>query len=383
MGRIRRGYKQTEIGEIPEDWEVRRLGDIARFFSGGTPSTSISQYYGGDIRWINSSDLNRRIIWDVEGKITELGLKSSSAKMISENTLLIALYGATAGVVAISKIRASINQAVLAIIPDKEHIVFLFYMLGYLKDSIIDTYTQGGQPNLSGNIIKSIKIPLPPLDEQRRIAEALSDADATIMALAELIAKKRDIKHGTMQRQLTGQERLAGFSGEWEVVRLGDILKLKYGKSPSGILNESGIFPVIATSGEVGRTNQYIYNKPSIIIGRKGTIDYPQYIDEPFWAIDTAFYSEISEKAYSKFIFYLLSTINWYLYNEASGVPSLNAKTVESILLYIPLINEQIAIARVLSDMDADIEALQTEHDKWVMIKQGMMHELLTGKVRL
>ena len=189
-------------------WEICRLGDLASFFSGGTPSTSVAEYYNGDIPWITSGDLNHRYISEVQGRISVRGLENSASKMIAANTLLIALYGATSGVTAISNIRAAINQAVLAIIPVKADSRFLFFKLSYLKDWLIGTYTQGGQPNLSGDIVKSIELSVPTLDEQVAVVAVLSEMDADIAALEAKLAKARMIKQGMMQELLTGRIRL-------------------------------------------------------------------------------------------------------------------------------------------------------------------------------
>jgi type I restriction enzyme, S subunit len=129
--------------------------------------------------------------------------------MISANTLLIALYGATAGEAAISRIEAAINQAVLAVIPDSRlDVEFLFHKLRFMKEDVVSTYTQGGQPNLSGAIIKSMRLSVPSLPEQRAIATILSDMDAEISALQARRDKTAAIKQGMMQELLTGQTRL-------------------------------------------------------------------------------------------------------------------------------------------------------------------------------
>jgi type I restriction enzyme S subunit len=190
------------------DWETKRLGDIAAFFSGGTPSTAVADYYAGDIPWITSGDLNQSYIRNVQGRISKSGLENSAAKMVEANTLLIALYGATAGVTAISEIRAAINQAVLAIVPRCDDTRFLYFKLTYLKDWLITTYTQGGQPNLSGEIVKSVELSMPGLDEQVAIAALLSAMDAEIALLEAQLAKYRQIKQGLMQNLLTGRIRL-------------------------------------------------------------------------------------------------------------------------------------------------------------------------------
>jgi type I restriction enzyme S subunit len=186
-----------------------------------------------------------------------------------------------------------------------------------------------------------------------------------------------------MQLLLTGKQRLPGYSGEWEVKKLGDILKIRHGKSQHQIVKIDGKYPILATGGEIGRTDTFLYDKASVLIGRKGTIDVPQYIETPFWTIDTLFYTEIFEPAFPKFIFYEFNLIRWYSYNEASGVPSLNASNIHNIEITLPPLEEQTAIARILSDIDEEIEVLEAKRDKYQDIKKGMMQELLTGKTRI
>jgi len=170
----------------------------------------------------------------------------------------------------------------------------------------------------------------------------------------------------------------------WEVKKFGDTLSVKYGKSQAEIIDDSGNFPILGTGGIVGFTNHFLYGKPSIIIGRKGSIDKPQYIDKPFWTIDTAFYTKVKNEYDVKFLYYKFCCIDWYSYNEASGVPSLNAPTLEKIPFAIPQNKaEQTAIATVLSDMDEYISSLERLIAKKKAIKQGTMQNLLTGKIRL
>jgi len=236
---------------------------------------------------------------------------------------------------------------------------------------------------ITKNDFKQFLIALPPLPEQKAIAEALSDADGLIASLEKLIEKKKAIKQGAMQQLLTGKKRLPGFSGEWVEKTLKDILSVGHGQSQHEIADQRGKYPILATSGVIGWTNYYLWDKPSVLIGRKGTINKPQYIDTPFWTIDTLFYTKIYEGNSAKYLYYLFCLIDWLQYNEASGVPSLNANTIESIEVYLPQYLEQTAIANILTDMDAEIEALQKKLAKARLIKQGMMQELLTGRIRL
>ncbi len=217
----------------------------------------------------------------------------------------------------------------------------------------------------------------------------MTDIDELIEGLEKLINKKRLIKQGAMQ-ELFGQWRRENTSaslsinGEWRIERLGDILKIGHGKSQHDVVDNFGKYPILGSGGQIGKSNSFLYDKPSVLIGRKGTIDKPQYIDKPFWTIDTLFYSKINENYEPKYIFYRFCLIDWKQYNEASGVPSLSARTIENIEIPLPPTKEeQKAIASILTDMDNEIEMLEKKLEKTKQIKQGMMAELLTGKIRL
>jgi len=208
-GEVVPSYKQTQFGAIPNDWKFHTIGHDCSCFSGGTPSTSNPQYYGGSIPWITSGDLNSTRVKEVSGRITKDGFENSAAKMVNKGTLLLALYGATAGVSAVSEVFAAINQAVLAIVPKNWDTEYLFQFLQYRKEMFINTYTQGGQPNFSGEIVKSFCISIPPTTaEQVAIAIVLSDMDTELSTLESKLSKARQLKQAMMQELLTGRIRL-------------------------------------------------------------------------------------------------------------------------------------------------------------------------------
>lgn len=184
--------------------------------------------------------------------------------------------------------------------------------------------------------IRDTLIPLPPHNtEQTAIAEALSDADALIDSLEHLIAKKRHLKQGAMQDLLTGKKRLPGFSEGWKERSVGDLLTIAHGRSQRAVEDPNGIYPILATGGQIGTANRFLYDKPSVLIGRKGTIDEPRFMDSPFWTVDTLFYSVVHEPNHARFLYYRFCLIDWLQHNEASGVPSLNARTIERIELKV------------------------------------------------
>ena len=173
--------KDDKGNKLP-DWGVKKLGEVGTFYSGGTPLTSKRQYFNGDIPFIRSGEINSD---KTEQFISQLGLKNSSAKMVEKGDVLFALYGATSGEVAISKIKGAINQAVLCIKSHQNHYFIYSYLL-HKKESIITMYLQGGQGNLSAEIVKQINIPIPSLSEQSKIASFLSSIDEKIKLNEEI-----------------------------------------------------------------------------------------------------------------------------------------------------------------------------------------------------
>ena len=211
------------------EWEENTIGEVFNSFSGGTPSTSEREYYGGKIPFIRSAEINRE---KTELFLTEEGLKNSSAKIVNKGDLLVALYGANSGDSAISKINGAINQAILCL-QSKYSNAFTYYFLTLKKEWIISKFIQGGQGNLSGDIVKSITVPFPNKEEQQKIASCLSSLDEVIAAHSQKLDLLKDHKIGLMQN-LFPQEgvmvpkfRFKEFEndGDWEEKKLGEVIK--------------------------------------------------------------------------------------------------------------------------------------------------------------
>lgn len=224
---------------------------------------------------------------------------------------------------------------------------------------------------------------MPSFDEQVAVSSALTDADTLIDSLEQLLSKRRQIKQGAMQELLTGQRRLPGFTAQWQRAALGTMLAIKHGRSQKEVQSDNGEFPILASGGVIGWASASLHDQPSVLIGRKGTIDTPRYMDTPFWSVDTLFYSHITAPNCAKFLYYRFCLIDWMQYNEASGVPSLSARVIEAIEIERPDPAEQHAIAQVLTDMDSALTALQARLAKARELKQALMQVLLTGRIRL
>ena len=207
-----KGYKQTEVGVIPEDWNFRKIGSFTDCTAGGTPSTLVSEYWGGSIRWMSSGELHKKTVYEVEERITDEGLKNSSAKLLPANCVLIGLagQGKTRATVAVNAVELCTNQSIAAIFPDDSFDTqFLFHNLDSRYEELRGLSAgDGGRGGLNLTIIRNIQLPFPSLEEQRAIATVLSDMDGEIAAIEARRAKTQAIKQGMMQELLTGRTRL-------------------------------------------------------------------------------------------------------------------------------------------------------------------------------
>lgn len=356
-------YKQTELGLIPEDWTVDYIGNLATIKT-GSRNTQDKVQNGIYPFFVRSQTVERINSYSFDGEaVLTAGDGVGVGKVIH---YVNEKFDCHQRVYRITDFKSTLNG----------YFFYLYFSNNFLQ-RIMQMTAKSSVDSVRMEMIAAMPIALPStIEEQFEIAEALSDADALINGLEKLVAKKRMIKQGAIQELLKPKKG-------WVERRLGEILKIRHGKNQKEVASKNGDYPILASGGEIGHATSFLYNKPSVLIGRKGTIDKPQYMSTPFWCVDTLFYTEVFDGYDAKYIFYLFNTINWYLYNEASGVPSLNAKTIEMIETWFPNYDTQIEIAAILSDMDAEITTLETKLEKYKQIKLGMMQNLLTGKIRL
>ena len=173
--------------------------------------------------------------------------------------------------------------------------------------------------------------------------------------------------------------RFKEFNSEYKKYKIGDTLKVKSGKDQKSIECINGTYPILGTGGQIGTTNSFLYDKPSVLIGRKGTINKPQYMTTPFWTVDTLFYTDIKEEFNTKYIFYAFQNINWKKYDESTGVPSLSCKTIEEILYYIPNKDEQDKISTFITLLDKKIELQNQKIEALKIYKKGLMQKLINS----
>ena len=228
--------------------------------------------------------------------------------------------------------------------------------------------------------IKNFNYYFPSLPEQQKIASFFTAIDQKISQLKRKLTLLEEYKKGVMQKIFSQEIRFRDDNGQefpkWEKKKLKDVAEIKYGKDQKGIACENGQYPILGTGGVMGRTNEFLSDKPSVLIGRKGTIDKPFFIDTPFWTVDTLFYTIVLSNVNAKWLYYNLIKVDWYKYNEASGVPSLSTSTINKIPINLPSIGEQTRIANFLSAIDDKINCTQKQIEKAGVWKKGLMQQM-------
>jgi type I restriction enzyme S subunit len=385
------GYKQTEVGVIPEDWILQSLGNLVTFLDGQRRPVKDAErakmrgsipYYGasGIIDYVNDYLFDDDLIL----------LGEDGENIISRNCpLAFRISG-----------RAWVNNHAHVLKPSED--VNIAFLTDYLESLNYERFNTGtAQPKLNKQACVSIPIALPPTKaEQEAIAEVLSDADALIESLEHLIAKKRRLKQGTMQELLTGKTRLPGYDKEWGVNRFGDIVTLRKERIDprrSGPQEfcvelehiEQGTGRLLGhTAIESSSSLKSVFQKNDVLFGKLRSYLRKYWLASREGVCSTEFWvlSGRSSLLDPQFLFQLIKTDRFIeVASSAYGthMPRSDWNVVENHEVNLPPVKEQAAIANILSDMDAEIAALEAKLAKACEIKQGMMQELLTGRTRL
>ena len=390
------------------EWETKLVSEFGNVVTGGTPSTKVNAFWNGPYPWITPTDItSERDMTASERMITQEGL--NAIRTLPPNTVLVTCI-ASIGKNAILKTIGSCNQQINAVIPNSAHSTeFLYYLFEYNANYLLANAGITATNIVSKSTFSNLVFEVPPLPEQRAIAEALSDVDRLLSSLDALIAKKQAIKQAVMQQLLTGRTRLPGFSGAWETKRLGEMGQFSKGH---GIKRDDVSYeglPCIRYGELYTRYKDYILKAVSRIPSSVAATALPIETGDLLFAGSGETAEEIgrcaaylgNEKAYvggdiivltpsGQNSIYLGHLMNHPIVSEqkarmgqGDAVVHISANNLAQVQIELPPITEQNAIASVLSDIDAEITALEQRRDKTRAIKQGMMQQLLTGRVRL
>lgn len=383
-GKVPNGYKLTKVGIIPDEWEILNLSSFLK--ENKELSNDINKYP------LYSSS-RKGLLRQSEYYVNKEAMETNLGYKIVPNGFVTYRHMSDDDIFFLN-----INNTGSDILVSSEYPVFitedmsLTFLIENLNNMPRFRYfcraqkMGGTRTRLYFSSLKKYKMPMPQLKEQQKIAKILKHCDKVINLKQQLIEEEKNRKKWLMQNLLKQDSKFrpTNFYGLWKNVKLKDCLKVKHGRNQKQIECSSGIYPILASGGEIGRTNNPLYSKPSVLIGRKGTIDKPVYRDTPFWTVDTLFYTDIKKNICPKFMYYLFWTIQWNKYRESTGVPSLSASVIENIEVAIPSdFIEQQAIANTLSASDKKTDLLEQDLQQWQQKKKSLMQLLLTGIVRV
>lgn len=394
---VKEGYKETEIGVIPADWDISPLEPtIGKLKSGKRlPKGYLVTQNITTHPYIRVIDMKMGMLDTTNIMyVPDEAFPPISQYRIYKDDLYISVAGTLGLVGRIPEFLdgANLTENANRITDISCDVNYLLYWLmgSEIQKRISDSQTLGAQPKLALYQIRNFPIPTPRLEEQQKIAESLSDMDNLISSLEKLIEKKKDIKQGAMQELLSGKKRLTGFSGEWknknllEIADFYDNLRVPVAES----LRETGNTPYYGANGVQGYIKGFTHNGEFILVAEDGASDlknYPvRYVSGKIWVNNHAHVLQGKDLiADTLFLSYLLSQYDFQSILVGGTRAKLNGSMIKTLNLMLPDMNEQKAIASILSDMDAEITALEQKLTKCQKLKQGMMQQLLTGKIRL
>lgn len=408
-------YKDSGVewlDNIPVNWNTTRIKYLAQnagslFIDGDWIESKVMTDEG--IRYITTGNVKAGYYSEQgSGYISEETFSELNCTEVFEGDLLISRLNLPIGRACIipnlnNRIVTSVDNVILR--PDqsvnKLYLLFLFSCKKYFEHT--ELIARGAtMQRISRGLLGNIKIPLPSTQEQQTIANYLNRKTSEIDSLVEkkkhLIALLQEECTAIINQAVTkgidpniklkdsGIEWIGEIPECWEVKKLKHLAKICNGKDQKQVLDDEGKYPVYGTGGVFGKANEFLYDKPSVLLGRKGTIDKPQLVEEPFWTVDTAYYTVVSEGVDVNYFYYLCTTINFDLYKYGSAVPSMTQGHLNEIKFAVPNnIDEQIKVANYIKAKTTEINDVifKTKQEIELMqeYKTALISEVVTGKV--
>lgn len=414
-------YQNTELGLLPEDWDVVSLDKLGNIESGGTPSTIVPKYWDGSIAWCTPTDITKtsgKYISSTDRSITTEGLQNSAATVMPQGSILLCSR-ATIGELKICSVPMATNQGFKNIFPTKCNADFLYYLLQTKKNKMIDLAIGSTFLEISKSNLCKIPLQFPPLPEQAAIAATLSDVDDLISSLEKLIEKKKAVRQGTMHDLLSGKRRLEGFSGEWDMIRVGNVCtfcknntlkrdRLSYTEGSVKNVHYGDVlikydYIIDFAKAELPRVRPDFMNKnigdflqngdiiiadaaEDLTVGKACEVTNVNHA-EAVAGMDTFLIRLPADLFVHKYLGYYMNIEEYHQqltrYVQGTKICHLPRNAVLDSCVARPSLEEQAAIISLIDDMSLEIESLFIKLDKYRAIKTGMMNELLTGRIRL
>ncbi len=355
--------------EFTGEWERHKLSEVCSFYSGGTPSSSKKEYYNGNIPFIRSGELHKDY---TELFITEAGLSNSAAKLVETGDLLLALYGATSGDIAISKIKGAINQAILCI-RTKQNKKFIESVWNKHVERLLQTYLQGGQGNLSADIVKNIPFYFANSNEQDKLAKFISLLDERIATQNKIIEKLQSLIKGIAQHCI--KESTSGNT----YVKLGDICQITTGKLDANAQVDNGIYPFFTCAEQPFKIDSFAFDTEALLISGNGAnLGYINYYKGKFNAYQRTYVLDLFSEniQYIKWALKVLLPKRIAIEKSSSNTPYIVLSTLTDLRLPIPCKSKQSFIANLMQSLERKLSNQIAQYDSYNYLKQYLLRQM-------
>lgn len=362
---------------MTSDWTLKKLSECCRFQEGYVnPSQNHPEYFDGDIKWIRAVDLTNSYVYNTTRTLTQAGFLSAgkSAKLFNPNTIVISKSG-TIGRLGIIKDYMCGNRATINIEPREGYnLRYIFYLLLSHNKEIADLAVGSVQKNLYVSILENLEYMIPPLDIQCKIVQFLASID-------DKIDVNTRINDNLQQQALAiyNERFIANADPAWTTGHLSDLVVVRYGKDHKKLAD--GLIPVYGSGGLMRRVERALYDKESVLIPRKGSLNNVMYINEPFWSVDTMFYTEMLVPNVAKFVYHFVSSKDLASMNAGSAVPSMTTDILNAMELQIP---DEMALAdfeSVVAPMYRAIQENRVQSEKLAAMRDSLLPRLMSGKM--
>lgn len=377
------------------EWKEYRIKDLGEVVTGNTPPTSNREYYGTEYKFIKPTDMveGQRFVSTTEEYYSELAYQKYKKCLLPPKTPCVVTIGSLGKKMCLTDTECFTNQAVNAVIPNKENDgEFLYYafkasVLAYVKQ--LDSGTTSGRENVSKSSFSKIKVRVPPLPTQQKIASILSAYDNLIQNYKKQIealqtAASELYKEWFVRFRFPGYKNSRfenGIPEGWKIERLTKLVGIKYGKDHSKL--DDGNIPVYGSGGIMRYCNKALYDKETVLIPRKGSLNNIMYANRPLWTVDTMFYSIMLRKNIAKYLYYVLSKIDMESFNAGAALPSMTTEILSHFKIIVPdnktleLFDNKIAL------IFTQIDNLQQQISNLTQQRDLLLPRLMSGKLKI
>lgn len=354
-----------------------KLSEIMTIIGGGTPKTSIPEYWNGDIPWLSVKDFNNdnRYVYDTEKKITQKGLENSSTKLLEKDDIIISARG-TVGELAMIPFPMAFNQSCYGLRANPQIVesAYLYYLLKNTVNELKNNTHGSVFATITKDTFSAVEVEIPQIKEQIKISSILKNIDDKI-ALNQQINNNLEQQAQAIYTLLFIENR----NPQWKEGLLSDLIAIKYGKDHKKL--NDGIYPVYGSGGIMRFVEKPLYTGESVLIPRKGTLNNVMYVNGAFWSVDTMFYTEMLCPNVAKFVYHFIKGVDLASLNAGSAVPSMTTKILNAMKLYIPDNKTLQRFEEIVKPMYQMMEENEKQSLNLASIRNILLPRLMSGEI--